>query len=62
MKQGRRLAAAPDLDELRRYAAGRLGQLPERLRALETVPAYEVRISPALQMLTKTVDPAPNIS
>jgi nicotinate phosphoribosyltransferase len=62
MKQGRRLAPAPDLDELRRYAAGRLGQLPERLRALETVPAYEVRISPALQMLTKTVDPAPNIS
>ena len=62
MKQGRRLAPAPDLDELRRYAAGRLGQLPERLRALETVPAYEVRISPALQMLTKMVDPAPNIS
>jgi nicotinate phosphoribosyltransferase len=62
MKQGRRLAAAPDLDELRRYAAGRLGQLPERLRALETVPAYDVRISPALRMLTQTVDRAPNIS
>jgi nicotinate phosphoribosyltransferase len=62
MKQGRRLAPAPDLAELRRYAAARLGRLPERLRALETVPAYDVRISPALQMLTKTVDPAPSIS
>lgn len=62
MKQGRRLAPAPDLAELRRYAAAQLGQLPERLRALETAPAYDVRISPALQRLTKTVDLAPNIS
>jgi nicotinate phosphoribosyltransferase len=62
MKEGRRLASAPDLAELRLYAAAQLGQLPGRLRALEPVPAYDVRISPALQMLTKTVDLAPNIS
>lgn len=62
MKEGRRLASAPDLAELRLYAAAQLGQLPGRLRALEPVPAYDVRISPALKMLTKTVDLAPNIS
>jgi hypothetical protein len=62
MKEGRRLAPAQDLAELRRYAAVQLGQLPESLRALETVPAYDVRISPALRMLTQTVDCAPNIS
>ena len=62
MKEGRRLAPARDLAELRRYAAAQLGQLPDSLRALETVPAYDVRISPALQMLTQTVDRVPNLS
>jgi hypothetical protein len=62
MKEGRRLAAARDLAEVRLYAAAQLVQLPEWLRALETVPAYDVRISPALQMLTQTVDRVPNIS
>lgn len=62
MKEGHRLAPARDLAELRCYAAAQVGQLPESLRALETVPAYDVRISPALQMLTHTVDPVPNLS
>jgi nicotinate phosphoribosyltransferase len=62
MKAGHRLAAARDLAELRRYAAAQLGQLPDSLRALETVPAYDVRISPALHMLTQTVDRVPNLS
>ncbi|MDF0674292.1 MAG: nicotinate phosphoribosyltransferase [Nitrospira sp.] len=56
MKNGRRLAHPPGLAELRRHAAARLEQLPEPLRALETVPAYDVRISPALQSLAQTVD------
>jgi nicotinate phosphoribosyltransferase len=56
MKNGRRLAHPPGLAELRRHAAAQLGQLPEPLRALETVPAYDVRISPALQSLVQTVD------
>jgi len=56
MKNGRRLAPSPDLAELRRHTAAQLGQLPESLRALETVPAYDVRISLALQNLAQTVD------
>jgi nicotinate phosphoribosyltransferase len=56
MKNGCLLAPSPDLPELRRYAAAQLGQLPESLRALETVPDYDVRISPALQSLAQTVD------
>lgn len=56
MERGRRLAHPPGLAELRRHAAARLGQLPEALRDLETVPAYDVRISPALQSLAQTVD------
>jgi nicotinate phosphoribosyltransferase len=62
MKEGRRLAPARDLAEVRLYAAAQLGQLPEALRALEAVPAYDVRISPALQMLTQTIDRIPNRS
>lgn len=56
MKKGCRLAPSPGLAELRRHAAAQLGQLPEPLRTLETVPAYDVRISLALQSLAQTVD------
>jgi len=61
MKNGRRLVPSPGLADLRRYAAAQLGQLPESLRALETVPAYDVRISLALQSLAQTVDRNSNI-
>lgn len=56
MKNGCRLAHPSGLTELRRHAAAQLQQLPEPLRALESMPAYDVRISPALQSLAQTVD------
>jgi nicotinate phosphoribosyltransferase len=56
MKGGHRLASSPGLAELRDRTAAQLKQLPESLRALETRPAYEVRISPALQSLAHVVD------
>jgi nicotinate phosphoribosyltransferase len=58
MKDGRRLARAPSLTELRRRTATQLARLPESLRTLGTVPAYEVKISPALRILAQTVDHA----
>jgi nicotinate phosphoribosyltransferase len=56
MKHGLRLVPSPGLAELRSHAAAQLGQLPGSLRSLENVPAYDVRISSALQSLTQTVD------
>jgi len=56
MKNGCRLAPWPDLTELQHHTAAQLGQLPESLRALEMVPAYDVRISLTLQSLAQTVD------
>lgn len=56
MKEGRLLEPAPDLSEVRRYAAAQLGQLPESLRALEIGPSYDVRISQELQSLAQAVD------
>jgi nicotinate phosphoribosyltransferase len=56
MKNGCRLAPWPDLTELQHHTAAQLGQLPESLRALETVPPNDVRISVALQGLAQTVD------
>jgi nicotinate phosphoribosyltransferase len=61
MKNGSRLAPSPGLAELRRHTAAQLGQLPESLRALEAVPAYDVRISLSLQKLAQSVDQASNI-
>ena len=56
MKNGCRLAPSPGLAELRRHAAAQLVQLPEPPRSLEAVPAYDTRISTALQRLAQTVD------
>ncbi|MDK2741624.1 MAG: nicotinate phosphoribosyltransferase [Nitrospira sp. BO4] len=56
MKEGRPLAASPGLAEVRRHAATQLEQLPESLRALEMVSAYDVRITSALQSLAQAVD------
>jgi nicotinate phosphoribosyltransferase len=56
MKGGYRFASSPGLAELRDHTAAQLTQLPESLRALELAPAYDVRISPALQSLAQTVD------
>lgn len=56
MRAGRRLAPSPALLDIRRLVATQLRQLPASLRTLEGAPAYEVRISPALQDLAHTVD------
>ena len=56
MKENRHLAPLPGLAEVRCHAAVQLGQLPESLRALETVQAYDIRISSDLQSLAQTVD------
>ncbi|MBX3327516.1 MAG: nicotinate phosphoribosyltransferase [Nitrospira sp.] len=56
MREGRRLAASPSLVEVRRHTALQLGRLPESLRILELSPAYDVRISEALQGLAQAVD------
>lgn len=56
MKNGSRLTHSPGLAEVRRHAAAQLGQLPSALQSLEPVPAYDVRISSALQSLAQTVD------
>jgi nicotinate phosphoribosyltransferase len=55
MRQGRRLAPAPSLAEIRLRAAQSLAALPESLRRLAP-SAYPVRVSPALQALTEQVD------
>ena len=56
MKEGRRVTPAPTLAEVREQVASQLARLPEPLRALEPAPAFEVRISSALQDLAQTVD------
>lgn len=56
MKEGRRLAPAPTLTDLRGHMATQLARIPESLRTIETAPTYEVRISPALQALAKAVN------
>ena len=56
MKAGRRLAPAPSLTDLRGHMASQLASLPESLRTIETAPACEVRVSPALRALAKAVD------
>ena len=60
MKNGCRIAPSPGLAEVRRRATAQLRQLPEPLRVLETVPAYDVQISSALQTLAQRVDRTPN--
>ncbi|ALA60224.1 nicotinate phosphoribosyltransferase [Nitrospira moscoviensis] len=56
VKDGRRVAPAPSLDDIRRLVATQLTQLPARLRTLEQAPPYEVRIAPALQELAQALD------
>ena len=56
MKKGRRLAVSPPLADVRRHTAAQLQQLPQSLRTLDSTPAYDVRISEALQNLAQAVD------
>ncbi|HMA13121.1 MAG TPA: nicotinate phosphoribosyltransferase [Steroidobacteraceae bacterium] len=55
MRGGRRVAAAPALQDTRRLAARNLARLPEPLRRLEEYD-YPVEIAPALHQLAAQVD------
>jgi len=56
MQGGRRIDSPESLATIRKRVADGLARLPEALRALKPVTAYPVRISPALQALTREVD------
>lgn len=55
MRQGRTLAPAPTLADIRRLAAQSLRQLPPPLRTLDSM-AYPVEISPSLHALARECD------
>ena len=54
MRGGARVAPAVTLEESRQRAAERLAQLPDDIRSLEAGPAYDVRISTALDALARS--------
>jgi nicotinate phosphoribosyltransferase len=56
MREGRRLAPAPALADVRARVADELARLPEHLRRLEDGPPYQVRVSQALRDLAKACD------
>jgi nicotinate phosphoribosyltransferase len=56
MKEGRRLASAPALEDIRREATRNLATLPNAIRQLDEGQAYDVRIAPTLRELTVSVD------
>jgi len=56
MTGGRRLAPAPQLQEIRARVASELSHLPEALRHLEPGKAYPVQIAPALLALAAETD------
>ncbi len=56
MRAGQLVVSCPSLVEIRSYAQSQLGRLPVRLRRLDGVPAYPVRISRRLQALAARLD------
>ena len=57
MRAGRRVAAAPSLEQLREHHAAQVRALPATLRSLAPAPQpYPVEISPALRALAREVD------
>jgi len=56
MWEGRRLAPAPSLADVRARVANELARLPEHLRRLQAVSPYQVRVSQALRDLAKACD------
>jgi nicotinate phosphoribosyltransferase len=56
MREGRRLAPAPALADVRARVAKEVARLPEYLRRLEDGPPYQVRVSQALRDLAKACD------
>jgi nicotinate phosphoribosyltransferase len=56
MKDGRRVAPSPSLEEIRSRAAHDLARLPEPLRRLDAAGSYPVGVAESLQRLTREVD------
>jgi len=56
MRDGRRLAAAPALSDVRVRVADELARLPECLRRLQDSPPHQVRVAQALRDLAKACD------
>ena len=56
MKNGRRMAPSPSLDEIRLHAKRELQRLPENLARLDLGAAYPVEVAPDLVKLAAAVD------
>ena len=56
MKEGRRLAPSPALDDIRKQVTTGRSRLPDWMRELDHSSPYDVRISQALHDLADSVD------
>jgi nicotinate phosphoribosyltransferase len=56
MRNGKRLAQAPPLADVRQYVIDQLAHLPDRLRTLDRCDPYAVTISPSLQECARGLD------
>ena len=56
MREGRRLAPSPALDDIRKQVSTGLSRIPDWMRALDQSSPYDVRISQALHDLAGSVD------
>ena len=56
MKNGRRLAPSPSLNDIRKQVTAALSRLPDWMRGLDRSSPYDVRISQALHDLAESVD------
>ena len=56
MKDGRRLAPPPSLNDIRKQVTAALSRLPEWMRGLDHSAPYDVRISEALHALAEIAD------
>ena len=60
MRDGRRLAPSPPLDDIREYAANQLAALPTKLQNLMSAGDYSVDVSTRLRTLADQIDLAPH--
>ena len=56
MKEGRRLAPSPPLEDLRKHVAATVSRLPDWMRGIDQSSPYDVRISQALHDLADIAD------
>jgi hypothetical protein len=56
MQNGKRLAPAPSLDDIRRHSKREFERLPQRLQRLDPAAAYPVEVADVLHDLADAVD------